>query len=734
MRGCSTPWSVSESGGIASIGTVDQRVYRFDLGTGRELPSFDVGYVPNAVAIQPRGRILAVAATEPPMVQLLDMKSGRTLNSLSHAQADGALGPKLSHGVSSLAWHPDGDLLAAGSYDHRIYVWDTLAGRTTNVLIGHTWEVAMVAFSHSGGLLASYGHDRTVRLWDYRTGTLLLTLPPSRSIDFSRDDQHFIALGREGRTTLCQLDVPEEFRLFEGHSRRRAVVHDIQFHPRGRMLATASMPLSVSGSRMSSGDGVRLWDAATGREIARLSTTHTHGVVFEKDGTGILTYDSNQLRRWPLNFSTSGSRELLRIGPPQRLLTIENAAPLGRMVFCGPDQKRLAITDPGRGVNLIELAPQPRVVQSWRTDTAEYLAASPDGRWVATGSLSGPGFQVRDTLLEAPARVWNMGDAGVAFSPDGHWFASGSSGAGAEFCLWEVGTWKRGPSIRLERTSDPARMAFSDDGRMLAVERTMTELVLLDPHELRELARLQSREPMILTQLRFSPDGGVLAAGTASGYLHLWDLRQIRARLQDMHLDWDLPPLAAPTDRRAVEHPLEVDLRLDASSLVARGNYFLEVQDYRGALADFEAALALDPAPSEARRGLVSVITSCPSAIRDLGRVSELVRASLRQNPADFAACGDLGIMSYRQTRYAEAVESLERAVKASTGSVERARWRMFLAMSQHRLGQSRAAQESYQGARSDLVEAKPSRSELLEFARLRAEADGTLQISTVAP
>ena len=68
---------------------------------------------------------------------------------------------------------------------------------------------------------------------------------------------------------------------------------------------------------------------------------------------------------------------------------MENASRNGHMAFCGPDQERLAIGDfsHGLGVNLIELAPRPRVVQSWRTRTAVFLAASPDGRWVATGQL-----------------------------------------------------------------------------------------------------------------------------------------------------------------------------------------------------------------------------------------------------------------------------------------------------------------------------------------------------------
>jgi WD40 repeat protein len=520
--------------------------------------------------------------------------------------------------------------------------------------------------------------------------------------------------------------MPAEFRLFESDHRDKDLVCEVQFHPQGRLFATASDP-----------DGVRLWDLVTSWQIAHISTAATYGILFERDGTGLLTYASRQLRRWPLEFSSREGREWVRIGPPQRLLTLDHADPNGRMVFCGPDQNRLVITDNLRGVNLIELAPRPRVVQSWRTPTASFLAASPDGRWVATGSWEGPGFQVWDTLRNAEARLWSTGDACVAFSPDGRWFVSGSGGGsytGAECCFWKVGTWERGPSIPLERTKSPSQMAFSHDGRILAVLGTMTEIVLVNPRDLRELARLQSREPMLLSTLQFSPDGGFLVAGTAAGYIHVWDLRRIRARLVEMNLDWDLPALGPPPGALTAEQPLEVELRLDLGSLVGRANYFLNIPDYRRAVADFEAALALDPDRPDIRRGLVSILTNGPIAIRNLDRAEELVRAALRRDPASLADLGDLGMILYRQGRYPEAIAALEPAVSGRPDPVDHACWRIFLAMSQHHLGQSRAAKESYQRARSDLADAKLSPLAAEQLPRLWAEADATLHVGRGTP
>jgi tetratricopeptide (TPR) repeat protein len=109
-------------------------------------------------------------------------------------------------------------------------------------------------------------------------------------------------------------------------------------------------------------------------------------------------------------------------------------------------------------------------------------------------------------------------------------------------------------------------------------------------------------------------------------------------------------------------------------------------------------------------------------------RASGLVSVALRNGAGDVFDRGHLGIIHYRKGRFAEAVASLEQAIAGQADPVERARWRIFLAMSQRRLGQSRNVQQSYDRAWSELAVAKSAAPSADDFARLRAEADAVMR------
>src|SRR5690606_11856471 len=77
--------------------------------------------------------------------------------------------------VTSVSFSPDGKLIASGSWDKTVRVWDVVTGTSTATFEGHSNVVISVTFSPDGKLIASGSHDKTVRVWDAVTGTSIAT-------------------------------------------------------------------------------------------------------------------------------------------------------------------------------------------------------------------------------------------------------------------------------------------------------------------------------------------------------------------------------------------------------------------------------------------------------------------------------------------------------------------------------------------------------------------------------
>jgi WD40 repeat protein len=227
---------------------------------------------------------------------------------------------EINASVVSVDFSPDGRLLAfaLGNYagqelgtDFSIRLWNPETGQEVRRLEGHTDSVSSVRFSPDGRLLASGSHDQTVRLWNPETGLEIRKLHGHgsnvNSVDFSPDGRLLASASgnySEQKTDddytvrLWNLETGLEIRRLLGH---RSSVNAISFSPDGRLLVSASgfVPEDPAAPPIGSDDTVRLWNIETGQEVQRLKshTRYVYKVVFSPDGRFIVSSSGDRTIR-----------------------------------------------------------------------------------------------------------------------------------------------------------------------------------------------------------------------------------------------------------------------------------------------------------------------------------------------------------------------------------------------------------------------------------------------------
>jgi Tol biopolymer transport system component len=268
--------------------------------------------------------------------------------------------------VMSVAFSVDGKLLASGSQDKTVRLWDAATGAVLRTLTGHSDGVRSVAFSISGKRLASGSTDKTIRLWEF-TGAAPQILAGHTnevmSVVFSVD-RKLLASGSMDKTVrLWDAATGAALQTFKGHS---DWVWSVAFSIDGKLL--------VSGA---SDKTIRFWDLATGA-VLRTLTGHSGGV-------------------WSVAFSVDGKR-----------------------LASGAADNTARIWDVAMGA-----APQ---VLDGHTDGIRSMAFSGDGKRLATGSRDNT-IRIWDAATGLCLQTltghssWLMG---VAFSSDGQRLASGA--------------------------------------------------------------------------------------------------------------------------------------------------------------------------------------------------------------------------------------------------------------------------------------------------------------------
>ncbi|MEH2250295.1 serine/threonine-protein kinase [Nostoc sp.] len=204
----------SPDGQILASGSWDKTVKLWDVNTGTEIHTITGHQLQvNSVAFSPQGQLLASASYDRTirLWQIPALGRGRGAGSREQGDMNSAelknhsqgaedippfplppaplpliqnrpcyslLGTLSGHAwaVLTVAFSPDGQILATGSDDNTIKLWGVNTGQLICTLVGHSWSVVAVAFTADGETLLSASCDKTVKLWRVSTAEEIVTL------------------------------------------------------------------------------------------------------------------------------------------------------------------------------------------------------------------------------------------------------------------------------------------------------------------------------------------------------------------------------------------------------------------------------------------------------------------------------------------------------------------------------------------------------------------------------
>ena len=381
------------------------------------------------------------------------------------------------HTVTAATLSPDNQILAVGTSEHTLKLYDRKTQGELLTLTGHASSIRLLRFSPDGHHLISVDQDGFLILWDTKSGKQIATLDdhsgPLGGLLY-RSDGH---LAVWGQGTVWNIDPINGKPLHTIHIDSGSI---LAASPSGNLLAVYN-PFSVS-----------LLDANTGKLIQKLEGEAEdpfveyfwEGLVFRGFYAASFSPDSNYLATagtggiW---YYDTQNRRLLQQFPGNNTRKI-NFSPDGKLMLTALHEQAwpMSVLDVQSGKVVFSVG------ESGRSSDHPQSVFSPDGRWVGT-------IQIQ----------WDKPDELIIYNADSQQIYK---------------------SLQLEDGISSISLTVNPSGTLVAIGQVDGNILLVDLTEQEILTKLTGHHGAV-QNLMFSPDGRYLISGSSDGTVRRWGLR-----------------------------------------------------------------------------------------------------------------------------------------------------------------------------------------------------------------